>query len=112
MGCVCISCSKLLLAHVTLSSTTGVRGTPQNTVSGFGAEEIVVFHAVYGEDGGLIAIDVVEAKNTNNFAWMGIFLFVFFFFLICLWEIGGCEQSFGPWGAMYSTAMTRSVQIL
>lgn len=58
---------------------------------------------MYGEDGGLIATDV-EAKSANNFAWMcGVFVL---FFLIGTWKIGGCEQIFGPQGAMYSTVIT------
>lgn len=69
VGCMYISCSELLLTHVLLSSSSGVRGTAVKLSSSFRAEEKVVFHTVYGEDGVLIATDV-EAKSTNNIARM------------------------------------------
>lgn len=62
VGCTCIFCRELLLTCVPLSSSSGVRGTPENSGSSFRAEEAVVFHTAYGEDGGLIATDVVETK--------------------------------------------------
>lgn len=64
---MCIFRRELLLTCVSLSSSSGVRGTPENSSSSFRAE-VVVFHTAYGEDEGLIATDVVEAESTNNFA--------------------------------------------